>query len=123
MRSLGILKAMFNPAPKLHAAECLARLREGKAVLVDVREPSEWADGVAQGALLLPMSDLTGPRARWSKALSGIDGREMLLYCASGVRSAMAAKILAGEGYRASNAGTLADWADSGWQVDRGAHR
>ena len=43
-----------------------ARLvREKKAVLVDVREPGEWAGGFAQEAVLLSFSDLTGPRQQW----------------------------------------------------------
>jgi rhodanese-related sulfurtransferase len=43
----------------------------------------------------------------------------MFLYCASGMRSGLAARTLAGEGYRASNAGTLAEWRAAAWPIVR----
>lgn len=115
------LKAMFTPAPRANPAECIARVRAGTALLVDVREPGEWAGGVARSAALLPLSDLTGARAQWKKFLADLGDRELLLYCASGARSRMAASLLAAEGFRAANAGGLAEWAAAGWTIDRKA--
>ncbi len=121
MNFLQLLKSMFRTAPHCSPADCAARVRNGEALLVDVREPSEWTDGVAQAANLLPLSDLTGGRAQWKLFLADANGREIFLYCASGGRSGMAAKLLVAEGIRAANTGGLGDWLDAGWPMAKPA--
>lgn len=111
-----MLKSLFQSAPRLAPADCAARVRAGDAILIDVREPAEWAGGYAASATLLPLSDLTGARTQWNKFLSTVGHREVLLYCASGGRSGLAARLLTAEGFRAANTGGLADWIGSGWQ-------
>jgi rhodanese-related sulfurtransferase len=111
------LKTMFTPAPRAEPGDCAARVRSGDALLVDVREPGEWASGVAEKATLLPLSDLTGARAQWQQFLARAKDCEVLLYCASGMRSGRAAQMLVAEGFRATNTGGLGDWAASGWPV------
>ena len=118
MSLLQTIKALFTPAPRMQPAAGFARLRAGQALLVDVREPGEWAGGVARSATLLPLSDLTGRRTRWKDFLAGVGERELFLYCASGGRSGLAARLLAGEGFKAANAGGLGDWAAAGWAVE-----
>ncbi len=117
MNLLKLLRSLFTSASRLQPAECAARVRSGEAFLIDCREPGEWAGGVAHSARLLPLSDLTGARAHWRKFLAEAQGREVLLYCASGARSGLAARILAAEGVRAANTGGLAGWLDAGWPV------
>jgi rhodanese-related sulfurtransferase len=117
MNTLKLLKAMFTSAPRLAAPECLERVRSGDALLIDVREPHEWTGGVAERAVLLPLSDLTGRRAQWRPFLAVNAGRQFLLYCAAGGRSAIAARMLATEGFRTANAGSLSEWASAGWPV------
>lgn len=90
---------------------------EKKAVLVDVREPAEWARGVARRAVLLPFSDLMGPRHQWRSFLRQVDGREIILYCHSGARCGRAARVLAAEGYQTANAGSLHAWQRAGLPV------
>jgi len=121
MNLLKMIKSQFTSAPCKSPAECAQRVRTGEALLIDVREPGEWSGGVAQSARLLPLSDLTGARAQWQKFLAEANGREVLLYCASGGRSGMAARILVAEGVRAANTGGLADWLDAGWPVAKPA--
>jgi rhodanese-related sulfurtransferase len=99
------------------------RVRTGEAILIDVREPDEWCDGVAEMAVLLPLSDLTGPSVVWKPFLADAEGRELLLYCAAGGRSAIAARMLARDGFRAANAGSLKEWAATGWPVIAPARR
>ena len=120
MNMLGRLKAALAPAPRPSPAAWFPRLRDGRALLIDVREPDEWADGVAEGALLLPLSDLLGARARWGAPLAEAKGRELVLYCKSGMRSGRAARLIRAEGFRATNAGSLADWAAAGWRIEKG---
>jgi rhodanese-related sulfurtransferase len=117
MNLFKMIKAMFTSAPRAEPLDCAARLRSGAAVLVDVREPAEWAEGVAQNAVLLPLSDLTGGRLQWTPFLSHHRERELFVYCRSGGRSAIAARILAAEGFRAANTGSLTDWSAAAWPV------
>jgi rhodanese-related sulfurtransferase len=121
MSLMSKLKAALAPSPRVDPKACIPRILGGKAVLVDVREPSEWAGGVAKDALLLPLSDLMGGRSRWKGALAGAGRRELILYCAAGGRAGRAARILELEGFRAVNAGGLGDWAAAGWEVVRPA--
>ncbi len=108
MRSLGL------GGKRIPVAGIQARLAGGGAVLVDVREPDEWRDGVAASAHLLPLSDLRGTRARWTPFLAANRDKEILLYCRSGIRSGQAAMILRKEGFRAANAGSYHRWAGAG---------
>jgi len=117
MNPLRFFKAMFTSVPRFTPSECSARVRSGAALLIDVREPKEWAAGVAKDAALLPLSDLNGPRALWKPFLAKATGRELLVYCAAGGRSAIAAKLLAAEGHNAANAGGFPEWASAGWPV------
>jgi rhodanese-related sulfurtransferase len=112
-----MLKALFTSAPRFAPADCASRIRSGAALLVDVREPGEWAGGVAQSAQRLSFSDLTGSRTQWKPFLAEANGREILLYCASGARSGIAARLLVAEGVRAANTGSLRDWLGAGWPV------
>jgi len=102
---------------RVEPAEAARLVREKQAVLVDVREPPEWAGGVAQKAALLPLSDLAGPRRLWKPFLEQLRGREILLYCQSGSRCGLAARILAAEGFSTANAGTLRAWDRAGLPV------
>ena len=74
---------------RLTAAE-LRALLAGAAppVLVDVREPAEFAAGHLPGAMLLPLGELAA-RAGEQPA-----GREIVLYCQRGGRSTTAAALL-----------------------------
>jgi len=101
-------------APTIAPADAAQRVAAGKAVLIDVREPKEWAEaGVAAPATLLPLSDLTGDRKQWKPFLEKVGDKELILYCRTGNRSGRAAKLLAEEGYRTLNAGGFRDWQDA----------
>ncbi|MEY4939718.1 MAG: hypothetical protein RIQ93_1453 [Verrucomicrobiota bacterium] len=108
---------MFTAAPSLSARECLERVRTGDALLIDVREAREWGDGVADRAVLLPLSDLTGNRAHWQAFLAANPNRELLCYCRMGGRSALAARILASEGFKGVNVGSVGEWSATGWPI------
>lgn len=94
--------------------EAARKVKEGTAVLVDVREADEWADGVAAPAALLALSDLRRERAAWKPFLSKNKDKELILYCHSGGRSGMAARLLNSEGYKAANLGGYSDWVEAG---------
>jgi rhodanese-related sulfurtransferase len=102
---------------RVDPTEAARLVSEKQAVLVDVREPPEWTGGVAAKAALLPLSDLAGPRRKWKPFLEQLGGREILLYCHSGSRCGLAARILAAEGFRAANVGTLRAWGRAGLPI------
>ncbi len=115
-----VVRQLILARPGLPLDDAKAALRAGTAVLVDVREPAEWnAGGVAKESALLPFSDLRGDRARWRAFLEANRGRKLLLYCASGARSGLAARTLRAEGWDAVNAGSLRDWDKAGWPICR----
>jgi rhodanese-related sulfurtransferase len=103
--------------PGISPKEAAAKVQSGTAVLIDVREPSEWQGGVVEGAKLLSLSDLQGPRLQWTEFLKTAGDKELLIYCKSGGRSAIAAGILKKEGFRASNAGGFSSWARAGQPI------
>jgi rhodanese-related sulfurtransferase len=88
---------------------------EGKAVLVDCREPAEWADtGVVTTATLLAKSDFDGAQKDWKPFLEKNAGKEIILYCRSGTRAGIVGKALAAQGVKVANAGGFKAWADAG---------
>jgi adenylyltransferase/sulfurtransferase len=80
--------------------------------LVDVREREEWDEGHLPGAVHVPRSHL---ESRIESAVPD-RSRPVVVYCASGNRSAFAAKTLEELGYEnvVSLAGGFADWKRNG---------
>ena len=112
-----LFKAGGPTVRRVTPTEAAQRVADGQALLVDVREPDEWADVVAAPAELLALSDLTGPRQAWKSFLEKNRDKELILYCRSGGRSGRAAQLLASEGFRTANAGGFSDWARAGLPV------
>src|ERR1700751_4056758 len=87
------------------------------AVIVDVREPEEWGAGHIPGAVHVPKSYL---ESRIEGAVPDRD-KHVVLYCASGNRSAWAARTLIEDlGYEhvASMTGGFTLWKDRGYEVE-----
>jgi phage shock protein E len=102
-------------APKIPATDAAKLVAEGKAVLVDCREPGEWKDnGVAAPAELLPKSDFDGDQKLWKEFLAKNSGKQILVYCRSGGRAGTIANALAEKGINAANVGGLKNWTDAG---------
>ncbi len=116
--ALALVRTLLTARSALRPEQARAALQDGTAVLVDVREAGEWAGGVARDAALLPLSDLRGPRTRWGPFLQQHRGQQLFLYCHSGARSGLAARMLRREGLAAVNTGGLARWERAGWPVD-----
>ncbi len=108
----------FRSRPGLTVDEAARRIASGEAVLIDVREPDEWAaSGVAAPAKLLPLSDFQGSRSRWTAFLAGHRDKELIVYCRSGMRSSGVVNTLQREGFRATNLGGFSKWAAAGQPV------
>lgn len=103
---------------KIEPNAAAALITEGKAVLVDVREPGEWADtGVVAAATLLAKSDFDGAQTNWKPFLEKNQDQQIILYCRSGNRSGIVAKALAEKGFKVANAGGFKAWAAAGQPV------
>lgn len=94
-------------------------LDKGECVLIDVREPAEFAREHIPGARLVPLSGLSPANLNLAAA------RRVVLHCASGMRSAQAAQKLAAAGMDevAHLRGGLPSWKQAGFEtvVDRSA--
>ena len=91
--------------PRISGEEARAKVAAG-AVLVDVRSPGEFASGHIDGALNIPHTEVS----QRAGELGPKDG-EIVLYCASGMRSAHAARALKGAGFTAvHDLGSKAAW-------------
>lgn len=85
------------------------------AKFIDVREPNEWNLGHLPGAVHIPRGIL---ESNIEAAVSR--DRKVIIYCASGNRSALAAETLTTMGYTdvASLAGGFRAWAEAGGDID-----
>jgi rhodanese-related sulfurtransferase len=78
----------------------------GGALLVDVRSPAEFASGHIDGARNVPVGEI----AQRVSELGATD-RPVIVYCASGTRSAMAKRTLTRAGFaRVYNLGSMRNW-------------
>ncbi|MGE4220444.1 MAG: rhodanese-like domain-containing protein [Alphaproteobacteria bacterium] len=89
----------------------------GEAVIVDVREPHEYAEVRIPGATLIPLSAFDPAR------LPPHAGKHLLFHCKSGVRCGMASQIAAASGesgpiYRLQ--GGIMAWIAAGGPVETG---
>ena len=84
-------------------------------VLVDCREPNEAALGTIAGAVVIPRGVLEQNIERRATR-----NQKVILYCASGNRSALAADSLRLMGYTdvATMAGGFRAWVEAGGEVD-----
>ena len=100
-------------------AEEVARRLEAGAdlVVVDIREPDEVAQGQIAGARAVPRGFL---EMKVENLVPDRD-REVVLYCAAGVRSALAARSLGELGYTkvSSLAGGFVAWKQAGLPIHR----
>lgn len=81
------------------------KLVEDGAILLDVRSLGEFAGGHLAGAVNIPV-DQIGSRADELAS----KGKKIVVYCASGMRSASAARILKSKGISVFDLGSMSRW-------------
>jgi len=84
-----------EPFTRISVAEAKAKLDNGEAVMVDVREPNEYAEVHASGVRLIPVNTVIG-EAKQIRDFAG--DKEVLFICKSGARSALAAEFAVAAG-------------------------
>ncbi|SHN73473.1 Rhodanese-related sulfurtransferase [Geodermatophilus obscurus] len=97
----------MNPQiPQLTPAQAADRT---EAVLLDVREAAELAEGRIAGSTHIPLGQLP------ARAFELDRGRPVITVCRSGGRSSRAAQFLAQQGYDVANlAGGMTAWTAEG---------
>ena len=112
-----IVDEALQTVPEVSPADLQSRLSGGEQIVViDVREPEEFARGKIPGAYTIPRGVLE----------MQVDGRlpresTVVLYCGAGGRSALAAKSLADMGFEkvANLQGGWGAWMQSGLPVEQ----
>ena len=107
--------------PAVTPQEAYDRISAGAAVLLDVREPTEWETHVA-GSVQIPRgileakADPTSPRH--DPALD--PSKQVIVMCRSGARSVLAAVTLTELGFTdvLNMAGGMTAWKDAGLPTD-----
>lgn len=108
-------KAQITEVSVEHAEDACSKAD----IVIDVREPAEYAAGHIKGAVLVPRGVLEFKIAKLP-AINGAD-TNIVLYCQSSGRGALAAKSLAELGYTQvlSITGGYDAWVESGMPIVR----
>lgn len=97
----GILAARVWIGGRRVSADTVKQKLEAGATVLDVRTPQEFRGGAYPGARNIPVQELSTRLSEVPK------GKPVVVYCASGMRSASAARVLAQAGFDVVNAGGL----------------
>jgi len=118
------MMAAANAAvPKISPAEAQAMIAKGNTLVVDVRDaPEIEKSGKIEGAVHVSRGMLefrADPDSPYHDKNFSKD-KSVILYCASGGRSALSGKTLKDLGYdKVFNVGAFKDWAESGGAVEK----
>ncbi len=109
--------------PRITPAQTREMMAKGNSLVVDVRDAPEVAQsGKVAGAVHVSRGMLefhADPETPYHDKNFSKD-KTVILYCASGGRSALGGKVLKDMGYaEVYNLGAFKDWVDSGGPVDK----
>jgi rhodanese-related sulfurtransferase len=118
-----LLAAANAVVPRITPAQAQAMIAEGNTLVVDVRDAAEVEkSGKVAGAVHVPRGMLefrADPESPYHDQNFAPD-KTVIVYCASGGRSALAGQALKEMGYgEVYNLGAFKDWADGGGAIDR----
>lgn len=94
---MGLLSFLFGGSKK---QDRIIEALQAGAKIVDVRNPDEFKQGHAKGAVNIPLGNLGKKTAQLQE-----ENQPIILCCRSGVRAGNAASILQGVGIKSINAG------------------
>ena len=118
-----MMEAANAAVPRITPAQAQDLIAKGNTLVVDVRDGSEVAQsGKVRGAVHVSRGML---EFRADPELSSHDknfakDKTVIVYCASGGRSALSGKLLKDLGYdKVYNLGAFKDWVDQGGPIER----
>lgn len=119
-----MIEAANAAVPRVTPAEAKEMIAKGNALVVDVRDAAEVANsGKVAGAVHVSRGMLEFRADPESPAHDRAfdKTKTVIVYCASGGRSALSGKVLKDFGYtNVFNLGAFKDWVESGGAVDKG---
>ena len=118
-----MMEAANAAVPRVTPAEAKEMIAKGNTLVVDVRDaPEVEKSGKVAGAVHVSRGMLefrADPESPYHDKNFAKD-KAVVLYCASGGRSALSGKVLKDMGYdRVYNLGAFKDWAESGGPVEK----
>ncbi|MGE0315836.1 MAG: rhodanese-like domain-containing protein [Lautropia sp.] len=118
-----MMEAAQAVVPRIDAAATRSKMASEHALVVDVRDaPEVEKSGRVAGAIHVSRGMLefrADPESPYHDQNFRKD-RPIIVYCASGGRSALAGKVLKDMGYlHVFNLGAFKDWAEGGGEVDK----
>ena len=101
--------------PHVSLEQARAENESGKVLMIDIRESQEHATGVAQGVVLLPMSQVAQRVAEIPKQAD----QPVLLICNTQNRSRAVTEALQEQGFTNIRYvdGGMSEWAKRGWPM------
>jgi rhodanese-related sulfurtransferase len=118
-----MMEAANAAVPRVTPAQAKEMIAKGNTLVVDVRDaPEVEKSGKVAGAVHVSRGMLefrADPESPYHN--KNFDkGKTLILYCASGGRSALSGKVLKDMGYdQVYNLGAFKDWAESGGPIDK----
>jgi rhodanese-related sulfurtransferase len=91
-----LIESAFRKHKTVTPQQAVLLMNDDKTVVVDVREPNEFADGHIQGARNIPLAKI---EERGAFELEGFKQSPIIVACQSGTRSGPASKKLTGLGF------------------------
>tara|TARA_Y100000741_G_scaffold110369_1_gene82850 strand:+ start:326 stop:712 length:387 start_codon:yes stop_codon:yes gene_type:complete len=116
-----LLQEANNEIKRLSFDESLSIISESNTVIIDVREESEVHNlGLIKNAIHIPrgLLEFTLIPNSPNNPVKIDDSTKILVYCAGGYRSALAAKTLKDLGFKnVYNLGGYSEWIDNGGDI------
>jgi glyoxylase-like metal-dependent hydrolase (beta-lactamase superfamily II)/rhodanese-related sulfurtransferase len=108
---------IIERSSRLSAAELHALKPAGTLTLIDVRNPSELADGTIEGARNIPIAQLANRLDELDRSLPTV------VFCAGGYRSTIASSTLAAAGFTdvSDLLGGFEAWRAAGYEITKAA--
>lgn len=118
-----LMEAANAAVPKITPAQAREMIAKGNTLVVDVRDAPELEKtGKVAGAVHHSRGMLefrADPESPYYDKNFAKD-KTIIIYCASGGRSALAGKVLKDMGYgQVYNVGAFKEWADSGAEIEK----
>jgi rhodanese-related sulfurtransferase len=107
-----LVPAVMRRGPKVTLLEATQLMNQGKALILDVRTPAEFATGHVRDAKNIALNELAAKMAELAK----YKDKPVIVVCQSGIRSTKALTLLKKAGFNqvVCMDGGMADWHKQG---------